>query len=209
MEYHHMFGLTLRRATLSLRAGILLFVATLIGPFATTAFGDDLDSFNPATTDLDLFRIAVVHTNRLQIPAKGPRMLFSMTDKKTGRVIREKTIYLEKAETAAEMSAGPSAGNRKTIAVYRIAARQVHELRALQARYLALPKTEQDQIAGSLAIDVSGCKIDPNDEGPMLISTFLKSSELQEYVTLAEDYDLRNVPSGADGKTADPVKPCA
>ncbi|MES0883287.1 hypothetical protein [Roseibium sp. SCP14] len=204
-----MFGLTVRRATPSLRAGILLLVAMLIGPIVTSAFGEDLDRFNPATTDLDLFRIAVVHSDRLKIRASGPRMFFSMTDKTTGRVIREKTIYLQKAETAEEMSEDPSADSRKTISVYRIAARQVDELRALQARYLALTKAEQDQIAGSLAIDVSGCKIDPNDEGPMLISTFLKSSELQEYVTLAEDYDLRNIPMGTDGKTADPVQPCA
>jgi hypothetical protein len=203
-----MFGLIVRRATLSLRVRSLLLAATLTGSLAGLAQGGELDKFNPATTDPDLFRIAVRHSDRLQVPAKGAKMLIVMTDRKSGRVLKEKQILLTKTTAASDKVSALMDNRTEKVAVYRIPERQISELRALQAKFLAMPKSRQDEIAGSLSIDVSGCKVDPDDGGRMLISTFLKSSELTDYVMLAKDYDLRNVPPGTTAKGLDPVRPC-
>ncbi|MBO6512106.1 MAG: hypothetical protein JJ979_27105 [Roseibium sp.] len=203
-----MFGLIVRRATLSLRVRSLLLAATLTGSLTGLAQGGDIDKFNPATTDPDLFRIAVRHSDRLQVPVRGAKMRVVMTDKKSGRVLREKNIFLQKVSAEQDLDSIPSDWQGETVSVYRIPERQISELRALQAKFLAMPKSERDGIAGSLSIDVSGCKTDPNDMGEMLISTFMKSSEIGEFIVLAKDYDLRNVPAGSASKTADPVRPC-
>lgn len=203
-----MFGLIVRRATLSLRVRSLLLAATLTGSLTGLAQGGDIDKFNPATTDPDLFRIAVRHSDRLRVPDKGAKMLVVMKDKKSGRVIREKKIFLQRVPALAETVDIPAGDQDQTISIYRIPERQIGELRALQAKFLAMPQVKRDEIAGSLSIDVSGCKKDPDDMGQMLISTYMKTSELRDFIILAKDYDLRNVPPGSTPRNADPVRPC-
>lgn len=202
-----MFISDFQRAVLPARTGFFLLVASLVMFLTAPAQANELDRFDPATTDPELFRIAVRHSERLKVPDNNVKVLVVMTDRKSGRVLKEKKIFLERT-TAAEDAPLPANGQGQRVSIYRIPERQISEIRALQAKFLAMPKERQNEIAGSLSIDVSGCKIDPDDTGQMLISTFLRSSEFTDYVVLAKDYDLRNVPTGGALKNADPVRPC-
>ena len=203
-----MFGMHIQRATQSLRARSLLFVTLLTGGLAGPATASDLDKFNPATTDPEVLRIAVGHTERLKIPADGAKMVVLVTDKKTGRVVTEKKIILQQTETAEEIAEIRPGKDQDVISVYRIPTRHIDELRTLQAKYLALAKSEREAIAGTLSVDVFGCKLDPDDDGEILISTFMKTSELKDYVVIAKDYDLRTIPSREGKGGEDPVRPC-
>ncbi|MCV0429374.1 MAG: hypothetical protein K5905_28335, partial [Roseibium sp.] len=145
-----MFGLNVQRATLSLRARLLLLIVLLTGSLAASAVASDLEKFNPATTDPEYFRIAVQHSERLQVPTDGARMMIVMSDKKTGRVVKEKQIFLQRTETTEEPAESLPGGGEDVVAVYRIPKRHIAQLRALQAKFLALPKSERDGLAGSL-----------------------------------------------------------
>ncbi|WP_029064163.1 hypothetical protein [Labrenzia sp. DG1229] len=202
-----MLKLMFHRATRSARTGSLLIAASFTVLFASPVHSSELDKFNPATTDPELFRIAVRHSERLKVPEKGVKMLVVMTDRKNGRVLKEKKVFLQKTTATADAAKLANSLNGK-VSIYRIPDRQISKIRALQAKFLTLPETRRDEITGSLSIDVTGCKLDPDDTGQMLISTFLKSSEFSDYVALVTDYDLRNVPSGDLATNADPVRPC-
>ena len=202
-----MFISDFQRAVLPARAGFFLLVASLVMFLTVPVQANELDRFDPATADPEVFRIAVRHSARLKVPDNNVKVLVVMTDRKSGRVLKEKKIFLERT-TAAEDAPLPANGQGQRVSIYRIPERQISEIRALQAKFLAMPKERQNEIAGSLSIDVSGCKIDPDDTGQLLISTFLRSSEFTDYVVLAKDYDLRNVPTGGALKNADPVRPC-
>ncbi|WP_157739035.1 hypothetical protein [Labrenzia sp. VG12] len=204
-----MFGPALRRTRPFLRVNSLWLVLVLTLPAAPAVFASDLDSFNPATTDPSKFRIAVRHSERLAVPQGGARVKILMTDRQTGQVLREKEVLLKKAVQPNRLESVLS--ERRTdeqVSVYRIPEQEVAELRALQAKYLSLPQTRKDNMAGSLTIDVAGCKLDPEDNGRMLISTYLKTSEFQDYVPLEMDFDLRNVPDTGKTGRRDPVQPC-
>ncbi|MHA7775123.1 hypothetical protein [Roseibium sp. M-1] len=204
-----MFGLKIRRTLLARRAKTLclaLFLAAAASPQAMSA---GLDDFNPATTDPDLFRIAVLHSDRLAVPVGAARMLVVMRDRKTGKVVQEKEIKLQQTGVKENLAGVQTERADEEVSVYRIPTRQVEELRALQAKFLALPKARQETIGGTLSIDVTGCKRDAADTGRMLISTYIKTSELPEFIVLEKDYDLRNVPAGAVPHSQDPVRPCS
>jgi len=203
-----MFGPVFRRTRPFLRANSLWLVLVLSLP-AAPAMASDLDGFNPATTDPAKFRIAVRHSQRLAVPQGGARVKIFMKDRKSGKVLKEKEVLLKK--TTQPMRLGSVLSDRRAdedISVYLIPEREVAELRALQAKYLALPKGQQDKMAGSLTIDVAGCKLDPEDTGQMLISTYLRTSEFRDYVLLERDFDLRNVPHAGKSGRQDPVQPC-
>jgi len=203
-----MFGPVLRRTRPFLRSKSLWLVLVLTVP-GTPGWTSDLDNFNPATTDPAKFRVAVRHSQRLDVPQGGARVKILMKDRKTGHVLRKKEVLLTRTIPAVrpEKLLTERHGDER-LSIYRIPERQVAELRALQAKYLALPKARQDKIAGELVIDVAGCKVDPDDEGQMLISTYLKTSEFQDYVLLEKNFDLRNVPSAGQSGQLDPIKPC-
>lgn len=204
-----MFGSMLRRTRPFLYPRSIWIVLVLTVP-GTPAWTSDLDAFNPATTDPAQFRIAVRHSHRLEVPEGGARVKVLMKDRKTGQVLRERDILL--AETVPPVRPEKLLTGRRRderVSVYRIPERQVAELRALQAKYLSLPRARQEAIAGELIIDVAGCKLDPDDTGQMLISTYLRTSEFRDYVLLEKDFDLRNVPPGSASQQDDPVKPCS
>lgn len=204
-----MFGPVFRRTRPFLRVNSLWLVLVLSIPTASTAIASDLDNFNPATTDPAKFRIAVRHSERLAVPQGGARVKILMTDRRTGQVLREKEVLLKKDPQTGRLDGVLSVQRSdEQISVYRIPDRDVAELRALQAKYLSLPKSRKDTMAGSLTIDVAGCKLDPSDDGRMLISTYLKTSEFHDFVVLEKDFDLRNVPSTGQGGRQDPVQPC-
>lgn len=203
-----MFGPAFRRTRPFLRPKSLWLVLVLAIPGSST-WASDLDAFNPATTDPAMFRIAVRHSHRLDVPQGGARVKILMKDRKSGNVLREKEVFLTRTIPVIrpeKLLSGRRGDER--VSIYRIPDRQVAELRALQAKYLAMPKERQDKIAGELVIDVAGCKVDPQDSGQMLISTYLKTSEFQDYVLLEKDFDLRNVPLSDRSGQRDPVKPC-
>ncbi|WP_298985124.1 hypothetical protein [uncultured Roseibium sp.] len=203
-----MFGPMLQRAILSpcLKS---LFVAFLVLLGKTgLAHSADLDAFNPAKTDPEHFLIAVQHSQRLKVPVNGARMKVVMREKSTGRVLKQKEIFLTRTSLPAKSAEQFHHNQDKTVSIFRIPEVQIDELRSLQAKFLSLPESRRNAISGSLMIDVAGCKVDPEDNGQMLISTYLKTSELPQFVVLATDYDLRNVPSKPGVQQDDPIKPC-
>ena len=132
-----------------------------------------------------------------------------LSDKETGRVVQEKRIELQRTTTGEQAAEVRAEAPENVVTVYRIPAKQVAELRALQAKYLAMPQSRQQTIGGSLSIDVTGCKLDAADTGEMLISTYLKTSELETFVALAENFDLRNTQASGRNDLDNTIPPCS
>jgi len=204
-----MFGSALRRTRPFLHPKSLWLVLVLTMPCSSASWASDLEKFNPARTDPAKFRIAVRHSERLAVPEGGAKVQILMKDRTSGRVIKQKEILLTKAEAATRAEALLSRRRKdERVSIYRIPEPQIAELRALQAKYVSLPEARKEAIAGELSIDVAGCKLDPEDHGRMLISTYMMTSEFEDYVVLEEDFDLRNVPQTGHSGQADPVRPC-
>ncbi|UES48230.1 hypothetical protein [Roseibium aggregatum] len=187
-----------------------LLIALFLTAFGTaSSFADPLDRFNPATTDPDLFRLAVRHPDRMKVPDGAATVHVVLSDKETGRVVQEKRIELQRTTTGEQAAEVRAEAPENVVTVYRIPAKQVAELRALQAKYLAMPQSRQQSIGGSLSIDVTGCKLDAADTGEMLISTYLKTSELETFVALAENFDLRNTQASSRNDLENSIPPCS
>ncbi len=206
MKFFRMPEFFLKHAARQVRASSQALAFTLAGLPISNCQGSELDKFNPTTTDPDRFRIAVRHSDRLQVPPGGAKMRLLMKDRTFGAVLKVKEIVLEETGKAAKDL--PPGGANENVSIYRIPKSQIEELRALQARFHALPPDRRNALQGSLQIDIAGCKVDPADTGRMLVSTYVKSSELPDFVVLETEYDLRNVPAGFLGNRKDPVRPC-
>lgn len=94
----------------------------------------------------------------------------------------------EPAELAREL--GPDSH----IFAYRIDDADVARLTAFRSELMAKKNSGQK---GSLTISVrpQACKVGELADGPLYFTTYLRTAETQEYVTLARDVDLRSLVS--------------
>lgn len=94
----------------------------------------------------------------------------------------------EPAELAREL--GPDSH----IFAYRIDDADVARLTAFRSELMARKNSGQK---GSLTISVrpQACKVGELVDGPLYFTTYLRTAETQEYVTLARDVDLRSLVS--------------
>ena len=105
----------------------------------------------------------------------------------------EKKIEIALQETSLS-SEGPALAREirhgAYLQVYRVAPDDVPRLRALQAE-IARAKAEKRADHGSLGVGADACRIDDLPDGPILMTTFLKTSDETGWLTVLKDIDLR------------------
>jgi hypothetical protein len=86
---------------------------------------------------------------------------------------------------------------------YRIEPGELERLKAFRRTALA---QKQGQRAGlEISIKPDACRAGPLPPGALLMTTYIKTSETNRYVTLARDVDLRTLAAGRDAAAAIPV----
>ncbi|EFO32781.1 hypothetical protein TRICHSKD4_1398 [Roseibium sp. TrichSKD4] len=152
----------------------------------------------PKLAKLDLFetdpaalRVAVLYPDSIRIPEDGAKLELSVRDAATQTNLMEETIYLvkggtsaEKAELASKLTSG------KRLEVYQFSKADIAYMRAFQQRVKTLKETKGDTTEGSLSVSVRGCEVKPISKGPVRVSTFIKTVELDGFVTLLRYFDI-------------------
>lgn len=150
-----------------------------------------LRSFDPLTTDPARLRAAVAMPEEA-FPTRGGAKLVISQIRKGGGDEDKTEIVLEQVSLAAETGLGavkPKAG--QMVRAYRIPPAEIPRLLEARERARARAEKEPGAFTGTLSVGIDGCR----QEGApapkaFLVSTWLKTSETQDYVPLLVDLDL-------------------
>lgn len=152
-----------------------------------------LRNFDSLTVDPAFLRAAVRMPRAFQPRPGGVKVV--ATWGKKGDPASEQKIEIALQETSLSAE-GPALAKEIRpgyyMQVYRVPPADVPRLRALQAD-IARAKAQKQADHGSLGVGADACRIDELPEGPILMTTFLKTSDETGWVTVLKDVDLRAV----------------
>ena len=179
-----------RRPLLAVMLCVPLLVLTACShvPLATMVKLADFDLLktNPAT-----LRVAVRYPVSIRIPEGGARMMLTVKDKKTGKLVMEEKLAFvrvsskaERAELSTELQEG------RRFEIYRLPNDSIPAFKAFQSYLLTMDKSERDKIEGNMEVGVDGCLAFEHRPDRILVSTYLKADELGGYIPLLRDVDL-------------------
>lgn len=138
----------------------------------------------------------------------GVTMTIVVEPKEGGR--RERKVALEEVRDAVELAALPvmvSPGRRLT--VFRLSAKDAARLGAFREERLL--GAGQNGNRGSLSLGADkACRLGDLSSKPIPMTSYLKTSETQDYVVVTRDLDLREAVRAVDPKIdlADAIPPC-
>lgn len=142
------------------------------------------------TTDLRLFRFAVTLPNDLKPRPGGVHMdlAYSQGDKPE----EKRVVKLEQSDSAPDYVGLPKAGVGTKTYVYRLPADEVATLNKIRNDAL-IEKSKGKK--GSLTMGIAAKEFCANNkipDQPLLLTTYVLSSENNEYVVLTKDIDIRS-----------------
>ncbi|MBV5265297.1 hypothetical protein [Pinisolibacter aquiterrae] len=150
-----------------------------------------LRSFDPLTTDPARLRAAVAMPQEA-FPAHGGAKLVISQVRRGGGDEEKIEIQLEEVPLASETGLGavkPKPG--QTARAYRIPPAEIPRLLEARQRAAARAAKEPGAFAGTLSVGVDGCRPEgaPSPKA-FHVSTWLKTAETGEYLTVLDDVDL-------------------
>lgn len=164
-----------------------------------------LSRIDAETTDLSALRVA------LRVPdAIGPRprgVNMDVALRMTGEPEQKTTFLLTETRDQADLTGLPPA-NQSGYSTYsfRLSPEDVARFEAIRATALS---NRHSGKKGSMDIAIATkefCRIGALPKGPLLASTYLKTSETKTYVTLTRDLDLAREEALADAMNR--LEPC-
>ncbi len=161
-----------------------------------------LRSVDPMTTDPARLRAAVAIPKEA-MPVRGGAKLVMTQSRKSGGEEERLELTLEEVPLAAETGLGAvKAKKGQEIRVFRIAPADVPRLIEARARAKARADKEPGAFQGSMTVGVDGCRsADAPPPREFRVSTWLKTPETGEYLTVLDDVDLVAV-AGAEALAA-------
>ncbi|MHA7775124.1 hypothetical protein [Roseibium sp. M-1] len=168
-----------------------------------------LADFDLLKTDPAKLRVAVRYPVSIRIPEGGAKMMLTLKDKASGRLLLEERLVFvkvtsraEKAELSAELQEG------RRIEIYRLPEDRIPAFRAFQTRLSAMSKGEREKIEGSMEVSVDGCLAFSEKPSKILISTYLRADELGGFIPLLRDVDLKEQMKSAKGDGEEALPRC-
>jgi len=140
------------------------------------------------TSDPAQLRAAIKLPRTLRAQPKGVALRIAV---QVGRAPEEaRDFMLREIPEPAELTREASAGSH--IFAYRIDDADLLRLAAFRTELIAKKSSGQK---GSISISVrpQACKVGELPDGPITFSTYLRTAETRDYVTLARDVDLRSI----------------
>ncbi len=165
-----------------------------------------LRNFDIATTDVSRLRIAVQIPQSIRIMPAGVKMTIAAR-LQDGPVNQSETFVL--SELDAHGLSGeqrPQPAKWTQVAAYRLEPADIERLSAFRDRIADLKQRHGDQVKGSISIGVDSCARALIPDGPVHITTWIKSEETAEYVVLNRNLDLRRAAEKA-GRALE-IEPC-
>lgn len=150
-----------------------------------------LRNFDPMTTDPARLRAAVAMPSEA-FPVKGGAKLVMTQVRKGGGDEMKLELMLEETPLAAETGLGamrPKKGQE--MRAYRIAAADIPRLVEARAQARERAAAAPGAYEGTLAVGIDGCRpADAPVPKEFRVSTWMKTAETGEYLTLLDDVDL-------------------
>ena len=150
-----------------------------------------LRHFDPMTTDATRLRAAVAMPKEA-LPQKGGAKLVLTQARRGGADKETIEIVLEEVSLAAETGlAAVKPGKGQEVRAFRIPPAEIARLGEARERARVRAAKEPGAFEGTLSVGIDGCR----PEGAALpkefhVSTWLKTAETGDYVTLLDDVDL-------------------
>lgn len=166
-----------------------------------------LARLSPLEADPAQIRIAVVHDNVLRV--RGGDVTLRMTYKPDGKgpTIDESYKPVVSADQAPPPELATQLAGNRTLTVMGLSAEDAEKMRRVQAAIREFKAAGGDG-SGTLAAGVEGCRNAAVPDGPVLVSTFLKTADAETFFPLARDQDMRRLLAKRGVDIAD-MTPCA
>lgn len=147
----------------------------------------DAQSLEPA-----LLRAAIRIPDRLQLQPGGVKLEVGWRregregENKLSFVLRETTAPADTASLAPERKPGAR------IYAYRVDPADIPRIRTLQAEAREEKQKNPGRTHGTLGISADACRTGDLPDGPLLMTTFLRTDAERGYLVLLKDIDLRS-----------------
>jgi hypothetical protein len=165
-----------------------------------------LRNFDLATTDVSKLRVAVQIPQSIRIRTAGVTMVVAAR-LENGSLSQQETFVLDELVTSTgSAEQGPKPAKWTQVAAYRLKLADTARMTAFRETIAQLKQRHGDEVKGSISIDVDSCARTLIADGPVLITTWIKSEETVEYVVLSRNFDLRRETEKA-GHALE-IKPC-
>ncbi|WP_108883128.1 hypothetical protein [Anderseniella sp. Alg231-50] len=165
-----------------------------------------LRNFDLATTDVSKLRVAVQIPQSIRIRPAGVKMVVAAR-LQDGSLNQHEAFVLDELDTLTASGEGrPKPEKWTQVAAYRLKPADIDRISAFREKIAQLKQRHGDGVKGSISIDVDSCARTLIADGPVLITTWIKSEETAEYVVLNRNLDLRRETEKA-GHALE-IKPC-
>jgi hypothetical protein len=157
------------------------------------------------TTDLKLFRFALTMPNDLRPQPGGVHM--DLAYQQGDKPEEKRVVKLEESKEPRDLVGLPQAPQGKKTYVYRLPASEVTTLNQIRNDAAAAKSQGKN---GSLTMGIAAkefCTINKLPDAPLLVTSFVLSSENIDYIVLTRDIDLRSDPTISE--SLDHLAPCA
>ena len=165
-----------------------------------------LRNFDLATTDVSKLRVAVQLPQSIRIKPAGVTMVVAAR-LENGSLNQQEAFVLEEVDIltgSAEQQPKPEKWTQ--VAAYRLKSADTDRITAFREKIAQLKQRHGDEVKGSISIGIDSCARTLIADGPVLITTWIKSEETVEYVVLNRNLDLRRESEKA-GQVLE-IKPC-
>jgi hypothetical protein len=182
----------------SLEVSMMRHVGTLALALTVAACGHvpaktmwQLRHFDPMTTDAGRLRAAVAMPKEA-LPQKGGAKLVLAQARKGGADAEKLEIMLEEVSLVSETGlAAVKAKRGQEVRAFRIPPADLPRLAEAREKARARAAKEPGAFEGTLSVGIDGCRPDGAPlPAEFRVSTWLKTAETGEYVTLLDDVDL-------------------
>lgn len=170
-------------------------------PFASMA---KLSRIDFLTTDLRLFRFGLTIPNDLKPKPGGVHL--DLAYKQGEKPEEKRVVELEESTSTSDFVGLPSAPTGTKTYVYRLPENEITTLNKIRNQVI-LAKAKKEK--GSLSMGIAAKEFCANNKipnAPLLVTTYVLSSENNEYVILTRDIDLRS--DETIGASLDGLAPC-
>lgn len=147
-----------------------------------------LRNFDPTTTDVDKFSIAVLVPDRFKIGEKGVSVTIGLRKKDGSDTRYEKFVLTDALNGDDQRKLRKLNVANHNIIAYRVHPDDVERFNAIRSFSLQVKKTKEWN--GSFAVGTEVCRVDKERPKSVLITTYLNSSETNEYVPFIVDFDV-------------------
>ncbi len=186
-------------------AGLLLFISGCTQVPLSSLW--KLYNLDMMSVDPSQIRVGIRMPQTLRVRRDGAVITMGVAKSKSGAEITERFIL--EATTKAERAEEFQLSNRSGFdyEVFKIADQDVPRLLAMREKVKIRKAKFPKDTSGFLTVTATGCRLGIVPEGPLPVTTLLKTRNDQEFFILTKDVDLRSIIAKDQWKTE--VPPCA